>query len=136
MVAQPIRRGVLPWMVATLCAACATDAGARAESVRLKPRLLPTMLRWVDVENGRVLFEHGWQVTQGLPTTAQTLEFSHWRDAGGVDLPAHVERQSLFGGKLTIDYDVLEANPAIAPAIFACPDSTHSWGTVTGLLTR
>ncbi len=93
--------------------------------VRLKPRLLPTMLRWVDVENGRVLFEHGWQIVKGLPPTMQTLEFSDWRDAGGVDLPAHVERRSLLGGKLELEYDSLETNVEVAPAVFVCDDAAH-----------
>jgi CubicO group peptidase (beta-lactamase class C family) len=93
--------------------------------VRVKPRSLPTLLRWVDVENGRVLFEHAWQVTKGLPTTPQTLEFSNWRSVDGVDLPAHIERQAQIGGKLTIDYDTIEVNVPVAPDVFSPPDDAH-----------
>jgi CubicO group peptidase (beta-lactamase class C family) len=93
--------------------------------VRIKARTLPTMLRWVDVENGRVLFEHTWQVAQGVPVTAMTLEFSGWRDVNGVDMPAHIERQSILGGKLTIDYDSIETNVEIAPEVFAPAEASH-----------
>ncbi len=91
--------------------------------VRVKPRALPTILRWVDVENGHVLFEHAWQVMKGLPTMAQTLEFSDWRDAGAVELPAHVEREAAIGGKLAIQYDSLETNVSLPPETFACGDA-------------